>query len=97
MPYIKLVQGLYATNTYHIPSPPRIREGIWGSILVRCKQIQDPTLSFNEVLAKGEVAVIMHVTDLRSKNLTTNNLLCYADPFNELISRGWQVVPTSNR
>ena len=92
--YVKLRQGIHATNTPLIPCEPKIREGVCGAVLVRCFSKKDPDRTDDEVLKDGDVAGIMHFADLRSKTSCDSTLFCYADSFDELVGEGWGVVQT---
>ena len=94
--YIKLRQGIYATNEPKITTQPKVREGVCGAVLVRCRQRTNPLRTLDSVLKDGEVAGFMHFADLRSKG-DVSTLLCYADSFDELASEGWEVVQTAEK
>lgn len=94
--YIELRQGIYATNEPKIPTQPKVREGACGAVLIRCRQRSNPLRALDSVLKDGEVAGFMHFADLQSKG-NLDNLLCYADSFDELASEGWGVVQTAEK
>jgi hypothetical protein len=94
--YIELRQGIYATNEPKILKQPKIREGVCGAVLVRCRQRSNPLRTLDSVLKDGEVAGFIHFADLQSKG-DVDTLLCYADSFEELASEGWKVVQTAEK
>jgi hypothetical protein len=94
--YIQLRQGIYATNELKIPKQPKIREGVCGAVLVRCRQRSNPLRTLDSVLKDGEVAGFMHFADLQSKG-GVDTLLCYADSFDELASEGWEVAQATEK
>ena len=75
--YIKLRQGIYATNKPKIPKQPKIREEVCGAVLIRCRQRTNTLRTLDSVLKDGEVAGFMHFADLQSKGAVSTPL-CYA-------------------
>ena len=94
--YIELRQGIYATNEPKIPKLPKIREGVCGAVLLRCRQRENPSRSLEEVLEDGEVAGFIHFADLQTKG-ERDHLLCYADSFDDVASEGWEIVQIAEK
>ena len=86
--YVKLAQGVLATNTPVLKREPTIRDRVYGSVLVRCGMGGEK----DKVLERGEVAGMLHYADLRELYHATPALLMYADAMDPLIDDGWRVL-----
>ncbi|KAL9020027.1 MAG: hypothetical protein Q9185_002715 [Variospora sp. 1 TL-2023] len=84
--YINLIQGIYATSEPVIKSPPKIREGVCGSALVRSRKRWG-----GDVLSEGAIAGFMQFSDLRPKTLDNSQLLCVCEVLDDFIADGWEV------
>jgi hypothetical protein len=89
--FMMLSQGIYATSAPENHSSPKIRAGVCGAALVRCRKAADKT-KMEEVLAKGEIGGFMHWSDLQKKSTPPGELICISDCLDQLVQEGWTVV-----
>lgn len=91
--YIKLKQGIFATNHPVINTKPQIRDRVCGAVLLKCANKDRRSESEKTVMERGEIVGMMHYADLQSRNASTvNDFLIYADSFDPLIDDGWSIV-----
>ncbi|KAF3920183.1 hypothetical protein AA313_de0204878 [Arthrobotrys entomopaga] len=80
--YIKIKQCVLAGNKISPCTP----EGTYGSVLIRSK---DAKLGRQIILDQGQVCGILHLSGIRE--LYSGLTMLYADSFDRLIERGWEV------
>ncbi|KAL8853276.1 MAG: hypothetical protein Q9221_001887 [Calogaya cf. arnoldii] len=90
--YVSLVQGIYATTAPIMESGPMIRARVCGSAIVQSRK----AARGGNVLAEGRVAGFMQFSDLKLKS-RANELLCYCEVLDEMITDGWEVVKVASK
>ncbi|KAK0701465.1 hypothetical protein B0T21DRAFT_417174 [Apiosordaria backusii] len=92
--YVTLEQGMYATDTIKMGKEPHMRARACGAVLVRCGIAAEPKTPETTILARGEVAGMLHYADIiPAYETSAKKLICYADSFDPLINEGWTIVP----
>ena len=95
VPYIKTQQGAFLTNDPDIIHKPQLRQGVYGTVLLRCKDGNKPNDSQATVMARGEVCGMISFADTDSQAKNTNAAayhVVYADAFDPLIDAGYTIV-----
>jgi hypothetical protein len=62
--FVLLSQAIYATPALEMQSSQKIRAGVCGAALVRCKISKSKDTTVEEILAKGEIGGLIPWTDL---------------------------------
>jgi len=94
--YVRLHQGIYATDSITMDESPHIRDSACGAVLVRHREINAKTGRWTlvkDTLARGEICGMMHFADITERRANVAGYFIYADSFAPLIEEGWKVVP----
>ena len=84
-------QVIFATSAPQVNSHPKVRAGMCGATLVRCKHASGK-LSLEEVLANGEIGGFVHWPDLERKSTAPGELIYVSECLDQSVDEGWTVV-----
>jgi hypothetical protein len=84
--YVKLEQGIFATNAPYIPRPPQIRPGMCGTPLLRVENVHNSSSSIDD----GEICGFFLWTDVKGYN--GSMLYAYCQPTDPLLEEGWSIA-----